>query len=99
MDFDVSQTRPTGIIRRIDDLGRIVIPKEIRRILRIREGDPLELYVNGNAVVLVKYDAAKPVKASLDLLKEAVMDEPALQCTGELLLKIKEMAELLEQAD
>ena len=34
--------RPTGIVRRIDDLGRIVVPKEIRRVLRIREGDPLE---------------------------------------------------------
>lgn len=90
--------RATGVIRRIDDLGRIVIPKEIRRILRIRENDPLELYVSGNTVVLVKYDPAKPVKASLELLKEAVEDEPALRCAGELLLKIAEMAALLEQA-
>ena len=36
--------RPTGIVRRIDDLGRIVVPKEIRRVLRIREGDPLEIF-------------------------------------------------------
>lgn len=35
--------RATGIVRRIDDLGRVVIPKEIRRTLRIREGDPLEI--------------------------------------------------------
>ena len=34
----------TGIVRRIDDLGRVVIPKEIRRTMRIREGDPLEIY-------------------------------------------------------
>ena len=36
--------KATGIVRRIDDLGRVVIPKEIRRTLRIREGDPLEIY-------------------------------------------------------
>ncbi len=37
--------KATGIVRRIDDLGRVVIPKEIRRILRVREGDPLEIFV------------------------------------------------------
>lgn len=36
--------KATGIVRRIDDLGRIVIPKEIRRVLRIRESDPLEIF-------------------------------------------------------
>lgn len=35
--------RATGIVRRIDDLGRVVVPKEIRRVMRIREGDPLEI--------------------------------------------------------
>ena len=38
--------KATGIVRRIDDLGRVVIPKEIRRTLRIREGDPLEIYTD-----------------------------------------------------
>ena len=38
--------KATGIVRRIDDLGRIVIPKEIRRTMRIREGDPLEIYTS-----------------------------------------------------
>ena len=48
--------RATGIIRRIDDLGRVVIPKEIRRTLRIREGDPLEIFVDrGGEVILKKY--------------------------------------------
>jgi AbrB family transcriptional regulator, stage V sporulation protein T len=46
----------TGIIRRIDVLGRVVIPKEIRRILRIREGDPLEIFVDQeHGVILKKY--------------------------------------------
>lgn len=47
--------KTTGIIRRVDDLGRIVIPKEIRRALHIKEGDPLEIYVNNNTVCLRNY--------------------------------------------
>lgn len=47
--------KATGIVRRIDDLGRVVIPKEIRRSLRIREGDPLEIYVEDGAVIYKKY--------------------------------------------
>ena len=43
--------KATGIVRRIDDLGRVVIPKEIRRTMRIREGDPLEIFTNGDGVV------------------------------------------------
>lgn len=43
--------KATGIIRRIDDLGRVVIPKEIRRSMRIREGDPLEIYTETNGTV------------------------------------------------
>jgi len=48
--------KATGIVRRIDDLGRVVIPKEIRRVLRIREGDPLEIFTdNSGEVILKKY--------------------------------------------
>ncbi len=46
--------KATGIVRRIDDLGRVVIPKEIRRTMRIREGDPLEIYTAGNGEVIFK---------------------------------------------
>ena len=46
--------KATGIVRRIDELGRIVIPKEIRRTLRIREGDPLEIFTNHEGGVILK---------------------------------------------
>ena len=46
--------RATGIVRRIDELGRVVIPKEIRRTLRIREGDPLEIYTDQDGEVIFK---------------------------------------------
>lgn len=46
--------KATGIVRRIDDLGRIVIPKEIRRTMRIHEGDPLEIFTESNGTVIFK---------------------------------------------
>lgn len=47
--------KATGIVRRIDDLGRVVIPKEIRRSVNIREGDPLEIFLEDDGVVFKKY--------------------------------------------
>lgn len=46
--------KATGIVRRIDDLGRVVIPKEIRRTMRIREGDPMEIYTDKDGEVIFK---------------------------------------------
>jgi AbrB family transcriptional regulator (stage V sporulation protein T) len=53
-DKGVYIMKATGIVRRIDDLGRVVIPKEIRRTLRIREGDPLEIYTATDGEVIFK---------------------------------------------
>ena len=47
--------KSTGVVRRVDDLGRIVIPKEIRRTLRIREGEELEIFVDNGGVILKKF--------------------------------------------
>ena len=46
--------KATGIVRRIDDLGRVVIPKEIRRTLRIRESDPLEIFTDKDGEIILK---------------------------------------------
>ncbi|MBD2861630.1 stage V sporulation protein T [Paenibacillus oceani] len=60
--------KATGIVRRIDDLGRIVIPKEIRRVLRVREGDPMEIFVDRDGgVILKKYS---PIGDLGDFAKE-----------------------------
>ena len=48
--------KSTGIVRRLDDLGRIVIPKEIRNSLKFMEGDALELFVENHSLILKKYD-------------------------------------------
>ena len=70
--------KATGIVRRIDDLGRVVIPKEIRRTLRIREGDPLEIFTDREGgVILKKYS---PIGELTDFSKEYA--EALNQATG-----------------
>ncbi len=54
--------KATGVVRRIDDLGRIVIPKEIRRTLRIRDGEPLEIFVDKEVIGLKKYSPMESLK-------------------------------------
>ena len=65
--------KATGLVRRIDDLGRIVIPKEIRRILRIKEGDPLEIFTTTEGGVVFQkyhpYDASEWSKLKTILRK------------------------------
>ena len=65
--------KATGIVRRIDDLGRVVVPKEIRRVLRIREGDPLEIYTgNSGEVILKKYSPISELGQFADEYAESV---------------------------
>jgi len=67
-ESEAAKMKATGIVRRIDDLGRVVIPKEIRRTLRIREGDPLEIFVDRDGeVILKKYS---PISELGDFAKE-----------------------------
>ena len=74
--------KATGIVRRIDDLGRVVIPKEIRRTLRIREGDPLEIYVDRDGeIILKKYS---PIGELGDFAKEYA--ESLYEATGHIAL-------------
>lgn len=74
--------KATGIVRRIDDLGRVVIPKEIRRTLRIREGDPLEIFVDRDGeVILKKYS---PISELGDFAREYA--ESLSESTGHIAL-------------
>lgn len=76
--------KATGIVRRIDDLGRVVIPKEIRRTLRIREGDPLEIFVaRDGEVILKKYSPINELGHFATEYAEALFDslqQPILIC-------------------
>lgn len=65
--------KATGIVRRIDDLGRVVIPKEIRRTMRIREGDPLEIYTSSDGeVIFKKYSAINEMSQSASQVAEVM---------------------------
>ena len=65
--------RATGIVRRIDDLGRVVIPKEIRRTMRIREGDPLEIYTDSQGeVIFKKYSQASEISLFTSTYSECI---------------------------
>ena len=64
--------KATGIVRRVDDLGRVAIPKEIRRSLKIREGDPLEIFIENNGVCFQKYStlgslAEEPLRIAIKM--------------------------------
>lgn len=64
----------TGIVRRIDELGRVVIPKELRRAMKIKEGDPLEIYRDNDKLVLVKYAPEDEMTNAVDTLQEWLKD-------------------------
>ncbi len=65
--------KATGIVRRIDDLGRVVIPKEIRRTMKIREGEPLEIYTDaGGSVIFRKYSPAGEMNSLAAHLCDAI---------------------------
>ncbi|MBQ3052312.1 MAG: AbrB/MazE/SpoVT family DNA-binding domain-containing protein [Clostridia bacterium] len=71
--------KATGIVRRIDDLGRVVIPKEIRRTMRIREGDPLEIFTNtGGEVIFKKYSPIGELSEFATIYAEALGQATAL---------------------
>ena len=73
--------KATGIVRRIDDLGRVVIPKEIRRTMRIREGDPLEIYTDRDGeVIFKKYSPMGELGTFAGELAEALSRTAGLSC-------------------
>ena len=67
--------KSTGIVRRVDDLGRVVIPKEIRQTLKIREGDPLELWLDKDAICFKKYNVIAPIEDTLNSIIELMKDD------------------------
>lgn len=62
--------KSTGIVRKIDELGRVVIPKELRRTMDIKEGDALEIYTEDNNIILRKYNPGCSCCGEIQELKE-----------------------------
>ena len=95
--------KATGIVRRVDDLGRVVIPKEIRRLTGIHEGEPLEIYtdtLNGNPVVCFakyKFNLSNSAKGLQGLVENYLdSDHPHKQ---EILVRLAEVSKLLKDSE
>lgn len=91
-----------GISRRVDDLGRIVIPKEIRRSLGIREGSEMELFVSDEGVMLKKYYPENELSEMVQSLMESVEDMRVTlgsEKTGDIRRHIREIQNLLNQGN
>lgn len=90
----------TGIVRRVDDLGRIFIPKAIRREMGIAEGTPLELFTEKGAIVFKRYDNENELSNMVGNLMETVEDmcvDLGPEKTGNIRRHIREIQMLLKQ--
>lgn len=72
--------KETGIVRRIDELGRVVIPKEIRKTLRIKEGDPLEIFTERDELLLKKYSPVQSMGGFAESFAESVSEVTECVC-------------------
>lgn len=90
--------KATGMVRRIDDLGRVVIPKEIRRVLNIREGDPLEIFIDETGGVIFKrYLVANLAKDLIEQIECLISDGYELKNRKDLLSKTEELKVLFKK--
>ncbi|MCP3026640.1 AbrB/MazE/SpoVT family DNA-binding domain-containing protein [Halobacillus sp. A5] len=64
----------TGIVRRIDDLGRVVVPKELRKSFGIKERDPIEIFTDGDLIVLKKYQPSEEKRVIKEELQSLLSD-------------------------
>lgn len=89
----------TGIIRRVDDLGRIMIPKEIRRTLKINDGDPMEIFINNGMVCYQKYEPEVNYIETIDSIIKTLSDDMDINITKKSMLqaKMKEAISLLNE--
>ncbi|MGF0471185.1 AbrB/MazE/SpoVT family DNA-binding domain-containing protein [Lysinibacillus fusiformis] len=86
--------KSTGMVRKVDELGRVVIPKELRRTLGIDNQDPLEIFIDGDKVILKKY---KPNMACA--VTGEVSDDNLVLLGGELVLSLDEAKKLVTEIE
>ena len=91
--------RVTGIIRRVDDLGRIALPKEIRRLMQIHENTALEIYTEDqDKIILKKYDYTGEIETGITSLKSLIIANGDLpgDLSTQLNAKVNEMSDILK---
>ena len=90
--------KATGIVRRIDDLGRVVIPKEIRRTLRIREGDPLEIFTDREGeIILKKYSPIGELAAYAGMYADSLQKRQGALCVSVIWIRSWQLPETGEK--
>lgn len=92
--------KKTGIVRNVDNLGRICLPKEIRRTFHIDAGTPIELSVDQDRLILTKYDAVGDMEQLLDMVESGIRSSETLLkplTIHRLLVKVKEMKQILKE--
>jgi len=89
--------KSTGIVRRIDDLGRVVVPKEIRRTLNVEEGDPLELFIEDGNIVWKKYSFEDNYEKILNTKEQTEDTDAQFEAFGDNI--VKEMEEFKHSYD
>lgn len=67
--------KETGIVRRLDDLGRLVIPKEIRKMYKMKEGDSIEIYISNNTICIRKYDETSSFYEQIEKMCEMLKNK------------------------
>ena len=90
--------RATGMTRPLDSLGRVCLPKEIRRSLGINEGDPLEFFVEGDSIILRKYNTIGDLEQLIDSVEKTIQAKDAVASAtliNALLDKTKEMRDII----
>lgn len=93
--------KTTGAIRRIDDLGRIVIPKEVQRILQMREGTPMEIYTIPDGIVLKKYRPETELLEIMQYFDNALFSSEDLDANKAAKIRkhMRAIQEILEEED
>ena len=92
--------RVTGIVRHVDDLGRIALPKEIRRLMKIHENTALEIYTEDqDKIILKRYDYTGEIETGITSLKALIIANGDLpgDLSTQLNAKVKEMSDLLKE--
>lgn len=89
----------TGIIRRVDDLGRVVIPKEVRRMMGFCENQPLEIFPDpdNGYVILRGYDSIRPISDLVSDLRQRISEEENLENKAVLVEKLNELSFILKK--
>lgn len=87
--------KATGITRKVDELGRVTLPKELRRNLGIGIGDPLEIFVEGDTIVLKRYDATDDLLTMANRLKDRAAIEDCGNMKPVLMDKLEEIEKII----